>query len=56
MYQRRSKIDPLWLNLVVGGNDNGTPFLGAVDVVGAAWKEGYIATGIGAEFVPAIVQ
>jgi len=41
---------------VVGGEQDGAPFLGAVDHIGTAWTENYVATGLGAEFVPAIVQ
>lgn len=34
---------------------DGETFLGGVDSIGTAWKENFIATGIGAEFVPAVV-
>ena len=32
MYQRRSKVDPLWNQLVVAGWRNGAPLLGTVDL------------------------
>ncbi|XP_004364286.1 proteasome beta 4 subunit [Capsaspora owczarzaki ATCC 30864] len=48
MYNRRSKIDPLWNTFVVAGSSNGQPFLGTVDKVGVAYTENHIATGYGA--------
>ena len=28
MYNRRTKFDPLWTELVIAGFDNGTPYVG----------------------------
>lgn len=49
LYARRSKVNPLWNQLVIGGvgNDN-TPFLGLVDLYGSAYQDNTIATGYGA--------
>ncbi|KAJ3014988.1 Proteasome subunit beta type-7 [Thoreauomyces humboldtii] len=50
MYGRRSKHNPLWNSLVVGGirdNDGGT-FLGFVDLQGTTYEASTIATGYGA--------
>ncbi len=33
-YQRRNKGNPLWNQLLVGGYNNGSPFLGYVDLIG----------------------
>jgi len=55
LYNRRSKFDPLWNTIVVGGVQDGTPFLGGVDMIGTAWTEDVIATGIGKAFaIPAM--
>lgn len=48
MYNRRSKIDPLWNNILVGGIQDGVPFLGSVDKLGTAFSDQIIATGFGA--------
>lgn len=47
MYNRRSKMDPLWNRLVIGGLENGTPFLGTVDLLGNAYEAPCISTGYG---------
>ena len=40
MYQRRSKLDPLWNAIVMGGYDanTSTPFLGYVDLLGTTYQ------------------
>lgn len=49
LYNRRSKFDPLWNSLVVGGVDaSGAPFLGCVGMLGVAYTDGHVATGFGA--------
>jgi len=47
LYNKRSKMDPLWTTIVVGGVENGEPFLGFVDKLGTAYKDPVIATGYG---------
>ncbi|KAL7490238.1 hypothetical protein ACHAW6_015988 [Cyclotella cf. meneghiniana] len=54
MYNRRSKMNPLWNDIVVAGfkqNDDGTtsdePFLGVVDKIGTAYEDDVLATGFG---------
>lgn len=49
MYQRRSKVDPIWNAFVVGGVDqkSGEPFLGFVDLLGTTYESSTIATGFG---------
>jgi 20S proteasome subunit beta 7 len=49
MYARRSKVDPLWNSLVIGGVDrrSGVPFLGYVDLLGVTYESATIATGFG---------
>lgn len=48
MYQRRSKGNPLWNQLLIAGFSKDEPFLGYVDLIGTAYEENYIATGFGA--------
>lgn len=47
LYNRRSKMNPLWNRLVVGGLQQGEPFLGCVDMIGNAYESDVIATGYG---------
>jgi len=47
LYNRRSNMDPLWNKLVIGGFENGKPFLGCVDMLGKAYEGACIATGYG---------
>ena len=47
-YNRRSKINPLWNTVVVGGLQNGEPFLGYVDKIGTAYESPSVASGFGA--------
>ncbi|KAJ3273700.1 Proteasome subunit beta type-7 [Terramyces sp. JEL0728] len=47
LYGRRSKNDPLWNSLVVGGYRKGEKFLGYVDYQGTTYHSSTIATGYG---------
>ncbi|KAJ1918394.1 Proteasome subunit beta type-7 [Mycoemilia scoparia] len=47
MYQRRSKVDPLWNSYVVGGIEKGKPFMGYVDLYGTTYEADSLATGFG---------
>lgn len=46
-YNRRSKFNPLWNTVVVGGLQNGEPFLGYVDKIGTAYQAPSVASGFG---------
>uniref|UniRef100_A0A3P9KQ27 Proteasome subunit beta n=1 Tax=Oryzias latipes TaxID=8090 RepID=A0A3P9KQ27_ORYLA len=48
MYNRRSKMNPLWNTVVLGGFYNGESFLGYVDKLGVAYEAPTVATGFGA--------
>ncbi|KAL3901605.1 MAG: hypothetical protein SGCHY_000469 [Lobulomycetales sp.] len=48
LYARRSKFNPLWNSLIVGGVKNGESFLGYVDLQGTTYMSPCIATGFGA--------
>lgn len=47
MYNRRSKMDPLWNHIIVGGVRDGKPMLGLVNLVGTHFETQVIATGFG---------
>merc|ERR1712072_318861 len=47
MYNRRSKNDPLWNQVVVGGFSKGQSFLATVDLIGTQYEDDIIATGYG---------
>jgi len=47
MYQKRSKMNPFWNDLVVAGFENDAPFLGVVDKLGTTLQENLVATGFG---------
>lgn len=52
LYQRRSKMDPLWNQVLVAGFDaDDKPMLGLADLYGTAFKDSTIATGYGAYIV-----
>ncbi|NWW82503.1 PSB4 protein, partial [Climacteris rufus] len=48
LYNRRSKINPLWNTVVIGGCQGGESFLGYVDMLGVAYEAPSLATGFGA--------
>ncbi|PFH47874.1 hypothetical protein AMATHDRAFT_66607 [Amanita thiersii Skay4041] len=48
LYARRSKINPLWNSLIVGGFKDGKKFLSYVDLLGTTYSASTIATGYGA--------
>jgi len=47
MYGRRSKLNPLWNSLLVGGYQDGKRFLAYVDLLGTTYSASTIATGYG---------
>jgi len=48
MYNRRSKMDPLWNSIVVCGVRGGKAYLGTTDLYGTAYTDNFVATGLGA--------
>lgn len=48
MYNRRTKFNPLWNELVIAGFDNGKGLLGYVDKIGSMYESHVIGTGYGA--------
>ncbi|CAF4922464.1 proteasome subunit beta type-4 [Pieris napi] len=56
LYNKRSKMDPLWNNYVVAGIQDGEPFLGAVDKLGTAYEDAAIATGLGAYMATPLIR
>ncbi len=56
LYARRSRFDPLWTKVLVGGVQDGEPFLGLVDYIGTAFTEDLVATGLGADIAVPIMR
>lgn len=48
MYNRRSKMNPLWNALIVAGLEDGKPFLKYVNLLGVTYSAPSLATGFGA--------
>ncbi|KAF7790134.1 hypothetical protein EIP86_001086 [Pleurotus ostreatoroseus] len=48
MYARRSKMNPLWNSIIVGGAKDGKSFLAYVDLLGTTYSASTLATGYGA--------
>lgn len=44
-YNRRSKGDPFWTSIVVGGVQDGKSFLGVIDKLGMCYEDNFLATG-----------
>jgi len=56
MYGRRTKMNPLWMSLVVGGVTKGEKFLGCIDLKGTTYQSSTIATGFGAYIAQPIMR
>ena len=48
LYNRRSKFNPLWNTVTVGGFCKGKSFLASVDKIGIAFEAPSVASGFGA--------
>lgn len=57
-YQRRLKMNPLWLSTVVGGvrKDNGEVFLGVCDMYGLKIEHDYILTGLSQHYCQVLME
>ncbi|CCF60356.1 hypothetical protein KAFR_0J02920 [Kazachstania africana CBS 2517] len=57
MYNRRSKMDPLWNALIVAGlEDDGKPFLRYVNLLGVTYSSPTLATGFGAHLAVPLLR
>lgn len=56
LYNRRSKFNPLWLEMVVGGMQYDEPFLGHVNVRGRAYTNDVVASGFGTHLALPIMR
>ncbi|KAJ7250621.1 proteasome endopeptidase complex beta subunit [Mycena rebaudengoi] len=56
MYARRSKMDPLWNALLVGGFKDGERFLAYVDMLGTTYSASTLATGYGAHIAQPLLR
>lgn len=57
-YARRTKINPLWNSILVGGWDSNKqkPFLGYVDLLGTTYSSPTLATGFGAHIAQPLLR
>jgi len=56
LYNRRSRFNPLWLDMVVGGMQYDEPFLGHINLRGRAYTNNVIATGFGTHLALPIMR
>jgi len=56
MYARRTKMDPLWNALLVGGVKDGKKFLSFVDLLGTTYSASTLATGYGAHIAQPLLR
>ncbi|KAJ1992179.1 Proteasome subunit beta type-7 [Coemansia spiralis] len=56
MYNRRSKMNPLWNSYVIAGVDSGEKVLGYVDLIGTTYESPTIATGYGSHMAQPILR
>ncbi|KAJ7471818.1 nucleophile aminohydrolase [Mycena latifolia] len=56
MYARRSKMDPLWNAILVGGVKDGQRFLAFVDLLGTTYTASTLATGYGAHIAQPLLR
>lgn len=56
LYNKRSKFDPLWTTVIVGGMQDDKPFLGYCNYIGVAFKDDLMATGIGMDVAVPIMR
>ncbi|KAF9554406.1 proteasome endopeptidase complex beta subunit [Agrocybe pediades] len=56
MYARRTKMNPLWNALLVGGVSGGKKFLAFVDLLGTTYSASTLATGYGAHIAQPLLR
>jgi len=56
MYGRRSKLNPLWNSLIIGGFKDGKRFLSFVDLLGTTYTASTIATGYGGHIAQPLLR
>lgn len=58
MFNRRSRLNPLWNTLVVGGVDpsTGEPELGFVGMIGQSYRDDHVASGFGAQIARPLMR
>lgn len=55
-YNRRSNFAPLFIDLIIAGNQNGKPFLGHVSNIGKSYEDQCVATNFGTHFALPILR
>jgi len=56
LYNRRSRFNPLWLDMVVGGMQYDEPFLGHINFRGRSYTNNVVSTGFGTHLALPILR
>mmetsp|Transcript_8518 Transcript_8518/g.17146 ORF Transcript_8518/g.17146 Transcript_8518/m.17146 type:complete len:240 (+) Transcript_8518:31-750(+) len=56
MYQRRSKMDPLWNSVIITGFRDGKAYLGSSDLYGTMYEDNFVATGLGGHLALPLIR
>lgn len=56
LYNRRNKFDPLWNSLVVGGLEEGAPFLGMIGMIGTSYTDDHVTTGFASQLARPLLR
>ena len=56
MYNRRSKMDPLWNAVIITGFRDGKAYLGSSDLYGTMFEDDYVATGLGGHLALPLIR
>merc|ERR1719217_375050 len=56
MYQRRSKMDPLWNSIIIAGFRDGKAYLGSADMYGTMFEDNFMATGLGGHLAIPLIR
>ena len=56
MYNRRSKMDPLWNSVIITGFRDGKAYLGSSDLYGTMFEDDFVATGLGGHLALPLIR
>jgi len=56
MYNRRSKMDPLWNSVVIAGFRGGKAYLGSSDMYGTMFEDDFVGTGLGGHLAIPLIR
>ena len=56
MYNKRSKMDPLWNSVIITGFRDSKPYLGSSDLYGTMYEDDFVATGLGGHLALPLIR